>query len=117
MKTKFVTLAIGLLATTALWASDKPKAAADQTLTAGAYTATAKALVCDGCAAFIKETLEKNKALENVSVESKTKQVSFSVKKDATVKLADLQAVLKAAAGEMGMGADYTLANVKRKAA
>ena len=66
----------------------------------GAYQATVKAIVCDGCGEFIQ----------------KAKLVTFRVNDGATVKLGDLQKTLKASAAEMGMGADYTLHNVKKVA-
>jgi len=99
-----------------LSAADKPKtvaAAKDQTLAAGSYSATVKAIVCEGCAQFITETLKKNPALETISVDPKAKTVSFTVKKSATVKVSELQKALKLSAAEMGMGADYSLSDIK----
>lgn len=113
MKTIIATLLIGM--TLPVLAADKPKTATpDQTLSAGAYTATAKAIVCEGCGQFITDALKTNPSLENISVDVKTKSVNFQVKKDAKVKTSDLQRALKAKADEMGMGADYTLSGVKK---
>jgi hypothetical protein len=47
-----------------------------------------------------------------VKVDQDKKTVQFTVKKDATVKVSDLQKALKAAADRMGMGADYTLSDL-----
>ncbi len=88
---------------------------ADQVLGTGSYTANVKAIVCRGCGSLIKRTLEGMKEIESASVDQDAKTVEFAVKKDNTVKLSDIQAALKAAAEKMGMGADYTLSNVKAK--
>lgn len=82
-------------------------------LTAGKYSASVKAIVCGGCGPLIKETLQKMKEIDAVTVDSGKKTVQFAVKKDSTVKLSDLQKALKAASDTMGMGADYTLSDVK----
>ncbi len=90
-------------------------AAADETLSPGTYTANVKAIVCGGCGPLIKRTLEGMKEIQSASVDQKAKTVEFTVKKDNTVKVSDIQAALKAAADKMGMGADYTLSNVRVK--
>lgn len=82
-------------------------------LTAGTYTAKVQAIVCGGCGPAIKEALLSMKELDAVSVDSAKKTVQFSVKKNTTVKLSDIQKILKSAAAKMGMGADYTLSTVK----
>jgi copper chaperone CopZ len=82
-------------------------------LTAGTYTAKVKAIVCSGCPALIKQALEKMKEIDSVSVDSQKRTVQFTVKKSTTVKLSDLQKALKVAADRMGMGADYTLLDLK----
>ena len=87
---------------------------AAQILKAGAYSAKAKALVCEGCGPLIQQTLKKIPGLESIAVDPKTRMVQFRVKKDAKIDLADLQKNLKSAAREMGMGADYQLENLKR---
>lgn len=85
----------------------------DPLLTAGGYTATVPAFVCGGCAEWIQSKLTDVKSLKNISVDQKTREVRFVVKKGAKVKRSDIQAVLDAAAHEMGMGADYTLHDFK----
>lgn len=98
-------------------AADKLKAAAaEKALAPGAYTATVKAIVCEGCGRFIEETLKKNPQIDTTSVDPKAKTVSFIVKPGKPVKLSDLQAELKKSADLMGMGANYTLSDLKRKA-
>ncbi len=86
---------------------------APEVLKSGEYTATVKALVCGGCGPLVKQTMEGIKEIGPVSVDSAKKTVQFAVKKDATVKVADLQKALDGAAKKMGMGADYTLLDLK----
>jgi len=86
---------------------------APDVLKPGEYTASVKAIVCGGCASLIKQTMQGMKSIDAVSVDSAKKTVQFAVKKDATVKVADLQKALDAAAKNMGMGADYTLVDLK----
>lgn len=90
-------------------------AAAEDVLAAGAYTAKVKALTCAGCGPLVKKTLEGMKEIESATVDSKASTVQFVVKKDNTVKVADVQAALKVSADKMGMGADYTLSDIKAK--
>lgn len=104
-------VALGLL--TAAFAAPAVVRQNPDVLTAGTYTANVKALVCGGCGPLIKETLMSMKQLDAVSVDSAKKTVQFSVKKNTTVKLADIQKILNGAATKMGMGADYTLSSVK----
>jgi hypothetical protein len=95
-----------------------PSASAAQSaesLSAGTYVANVKAIVCSGCAPLIKETMENTKMIDSVLVDSKASTVQFQVKKDKIVKVSDLQKALNAAASKMGMGADYTLKNIKTK--
>lgn len=89
------------------WAA--PKKA--QTLKPGEYTATAKAVVCSACAAEIEKTLKAFPGVEGVTVAPEGGGVRFKVKK--SVKLDDLQKALKADSDKMGMGADYTLRDIK----
>jgi hypothetical protein len=86
---------------------------APEVLKTGEYTAKVKAITCGGCGPLIKKTMEGMKEIATVSVDSTSKTVQFAVKKDASVKLADLQKALDAAAKNMGMGADYTLLDLK----
>ncbi len=90
-------------------------AAAENVLAAGTYSAKIKALTCGGCGPLVKKTLEGMKEIESATVDSKASTVQFVVKKDATVKVADVQAALKDAAAKMGMGADYTLSDITKK--
>lgn len=80
-----------------------------QAMTAGEYSAKVKAIVCSGCVPIIEKTMREFPGIESVSVEQETSTVRFTVKKGARVNLAKLQETLKAAAGTMGMGADYRL--------
>lgn len=89
------------------WAA--PKKA--QTLKPGKYNATAKAVVCSACAAEIEKTLKGFPGVEGVTVVPEGGGVRFKVKK--AVKLDDLQKALRADSDKMGMGADYTLRDIK----
>jgi len=102
---------LGLL--TAAFAAPAIVQKSQDLLTAGTYTANVKALVCGGCGPLVKETLMSMKQLDAVSVDSAKQTVQFTVKKNATVKMADIQKALDGAAAKMGMGADYTLSSVK----
>jgi hypothetical protein len=81
----------------------------------GTYTAKVKAIVCEGCGPMIQKTLQNFKEIEAVSVDQKSRTVQFSVKKDSMTTLVNLQKALDTAAKRMGMGADYTLSDVKPK--
>jgi hypothetical protein len=89
--------------------------AAENVLSAGTYTAKVKALVCRGCGPLVKKTMEGLKAIEAASVDQQTSTLEFKVKKDNSIKVSEIQTALKAAADKMGMGADYTLSDVKAK--
>ncbi len=107
----FVTVAI--LAMLAMVAAPIMARQSKDVLTAGKYSAKVKAIVCGGCGPLIKQTLQKMKELDAVTVDQEKKTVQFSVKKDGTVKVAELQKALKAASDQMGMGADYTLSDIQ----
>lgn len=79
----------------------------------GEYTAKVKAIVCGGCGPLIVKTMRAMKEIDSVTVDSEKMTVQFVVKKDQTLKMADLQKALKAAADQMKMGADYTLSDLK----
>jgi hypothetical protein len=81
----------------------------------GTYTAKVKAIICGECGPLIQKTLQNFKELEAVTVDQKSSTVQFSVKKDSMTTLGDLQKALDTAAKRMGMGADYTLSDVKPK--
>jgi hypothetical protein len=77
--------------------------------------AKVKAIVCEGCGPLIQKTLQNFKELEAVTVDQKNKTVQFSVKKKSTVAVSNIQKALDAAAKLMGMGADYSLSDLKAK--
>jgi len=83
------------------------------TLNPGTYTAKVKAIVCGGCGPLIEKTLQGMKEIEKAKVDQAKATLQFSVKNGATIKTSDLQKALKAAADKMGMGADYTLSDLK----
>lgn len=87
-----------------------------QTLATGRYTAKVKALVCGACAKKIMETARTFPGIENMSVDQKTSTLNFAVAPDAHIDVAKLQAALKAASDEMGMGADYSLSDIRKAA-
>ncbi len=86
---------------------------APKTLAAGKYSAHVKALVCEGCAANVEQTLKTFKGLDGVSVDQAKSEVAFEVEKGAKVSVAKLQKALKASSEQMGMGADYTLRDIR----
>jgi hypothetical protein len=85
------------------------------TLAPGTYVAKVKAIVCEGCGPLIQKTLQNFKELEAVTVDQKNKTVQFSVKKGGTATVSTLQKALDAAAKSMGMGANYSLLDLKAK--
>ena len=103
-----------VVATSTFAAPAKTKSGGLKEVGPGAYQATVKAIVCDGCGDFIQKTMSQHEGIESVVVDQKAKLVNFRVKDGAKVKLAELQTALKASADKMGMGADYTLANLKK---
>lgn len=82
-----------------------------QVLKEGHYTAKLKPFVCSGCPAFVEKAMAEINGIDSVAVEGAT--VHFTVKKGAAVNLADLQKNLKTYADKMGMGADYSLSDIK----
>ncbi len=94
----------------------RPKTATESKadfLAVGAYTAKVKPFVCGGCAEWVKERLMSISGLSNVKVEQSTARVEFTLDKPVSRKL--IQKTLDGAAHEMGMGADYTLGDLKPK--
>ena len=102
------------LAVTASVFAAPPKTSGLKELGPGAYQATVKAIVCDGCGDFIQKTISQHEGIESVVVDQKAKRVTFRVKDASRVKVAELQTALKASADKMGMGADYQLKDIKR---
>jgi hypothetical protein len=84
-------------------------------LMTGTYAAKVKAIVCGMCGPLIQKTLQDFKEVEAVTVDQKNSTVQFSIKKSGMINLSSLQKALDAAAKSMGMGADYTLSDVKPK--
>ena len=115
VKRALLGVVVGLALIATVGAVSGAAAADDQVLTAGTYTANVKAIVCGGCGSLIKKTIEALKPIQSATVNQDAKTVEFVVKKDNSIKLSEVQTALKAAAGKMGMGADYTLSNVKAK--
>ncbi len=113
IRTSFLPLLAAFVLVSMIAALPAAAQKAPDVLKSGEYTATVKAMVCGGCASLVKQTMRENKNIDAVSVDSAKNTVQFSVKKDATVKVADLQKALDAAAKNMGMGADYTLMDLK----
>lgn len=98
-----------------LMAAPKPVVkVGDDLLSPGRYSGTIKSFVCGGCAEWVQTKLSAVKVLEDVTADQKTRGVQFTVKKEAKVKQSDIQKVLDAAAKEMGMGADFTLTELKK---
>lgn len=101
-----------LLSSTAAVAAPVKKAAP---LAPGTYGATLPAFVCGGCTEWVQSHLEKDKRLTAVAVDPATRALSFRVKPGATVTAAEIQKALDAAATQMGMGADYTMTELKAR--
>jgi hypothetical protein len=112
-KTRRFTAAAALILLALMVAAPIAVSQSDDVLKPGAYTAKVKAIVCGGCGPLIQKTMTGMKEIEAVSVDQANKTVKFAVKKDTTLKVTELQKALKAAADKMGMGADYTLSELK----
>lgn len=82
-------------------------------LGAGTYTATVKALVCEACGPKVVETLSSVPGIADVSVDQAKSQLTFAVKKGSKINVASLQKKLKAVSDQMGMGADYSLRDIR----
>lgn len=79
----------------------------------GAYSAKVKALVCMGCGPFVEEALGGVPGIESAAVDQKKSEVVFRVKKGSQVPMADIKKALKASQERMGMGADFTLSELR----
>ncbi|TXH29781.1 MAG: hypothetical protein E6Q99_00260 [Elusimicrobia bacterium] len=84
-------------------------------LAPGGYGATLPAFVCGGCAEWVQGHLAKDKRLTGVAVDPASRALTFRVKPGAPVTAAELQKALDAAATQMGMGADYTMTELKAR--
>lgn len=93
--------------------ADKSAPSQDASLKGGAYTAQIKALVCAGCAPLVEKTFRSLKEIGPVHVDTKEHRVHFSVKEGASIKLSAIQSALNQAADQMGMGADFSLSDLK----
>jgi hypothetical protein len=115
----FATAALVLLNFGILFAQHQHSSEADTQskgmLMPGTYTARVKAIVCGECVPQIQKALQNFKELEAVTVDKKSSIVQFSVKRGSMTTQSDLQKALNTAAKRMGMGADYTLSDVKPK--
>lgn len=105
----FVTMAAAVM-------SPGATAAEDQILRAGSYTAQVAAIPCEGCPPIIESTMLAQPGIVSAKADQKTSTLVFTVKPEARVKVSDLQKALKAASDQMGMGADYSLKNIKKAA-
>ena len=114
MKTVMAGLVLAALAATHGFAATAAGKGAKEVLKAGAYTATVAALPCGACPPEVEKALKTFPGIEGVSVSQEKSTVSFKIKKGASVKVSKLQAALKAASDKMGMGADYSLRDLKR---
>lgn len=113
MKTLMAALALAALATTQGFAGTPAGKGAKGVLKEGSYTAKVAALACEACPPAVEKALKAFPGIEGVSVAREKSTVKFTVKKGASVKAVKLQAALKAASDEMGMGADYSLRDLK----
>lgn len=113
MKTVIAGLVLAAFAATHGIAATTAGKGAKGVLKEGAYTATVAALVCGACPPQVEKTLKTFPGIEGVSVSQEKSTVSFTVKKGALVKEAKLQMTLKAASSKMGMGADFSLRDLK----
>ncbi|MBI4396582.1 MAG: cation transporter [Elusimicrobia bacterium] len=87
--------------------------ASDQVLGPGRYRARIKSVPCGGCASLIEKTMGENKGVKSAKVDMESQTLTFTVKKNVSLKLSDLQKELDAAAATMGMGADYGLYEIE----
>lgn len=114
MKKVMVALVMAALAATQGFAASAAGKGAKGVLKGGSYTATVAGMVCGACPPQVEKTLKTFPGIEHVAVSQEKSSVSFAVKKGASVKEAKLQAALKSASSKMGMGADYSLSDIKR---
>lgn len=105
--------AVALLASACFAAAPKAKAK-PVTMKEGRYTAQVKAIICGACAPKILETVKGFPGIEGAEVDRDKSQLTFTVKAGSKVSFDKLQAKLKAASDDMGMGADYTLHDLKK---
>lgn len=85
-----------------------------QTLSSGYYTAKIGAITCGGCGPTIEKTMGQVPGIGAAQVDAKAGTVRFAVLVNKEVSVANLQKALGASADQMGMGADYTLIDIKK---
>lgn len=113
MKKTAIGLLVAGLAVAQGFAANTASKSSKTILKAGSYSAQIKGLTCSACAPAVEKTMKAFPGLEGVSVSQEKSAARFSVKTGATVNVAKLQAALKSASDEMGMGADYSLRDIK----
>lgn len=86
---------------------------AKKVLGSGTYKATVMALVCSACGPKVVETMKMVPGISDASVDQATSQLTFVVKSGAKVNVASIQKKLKDVSSKMGMGADYSLRDIK----
>jgi hypothetical protein len=92
----------------ALWADPAVK-----TLTTGYYEALVKAIPCDCCKDHLEETIRNTDGIGAAQYNDAEGTVRFTVMKGKTLSLPQLTESLQQAQEQMGMGADYTLSEIK----
>ena len=86
----------------------------DLVLQAGKYTARVTAIPCEGCPPVIEQTMLAQPGIASAKADQKTSTLVFTVKPDARVNVLAVQKALKIASDQMGMGADYSLKDIKK---
>ncbi len=114
MKKAMMALILAAWAATPGFAANAPGKGAKGILKEGSYTAKVTGLLCAACPPEVEKTLRAFPGIEGVSVSPEKSMVRFKIKKGFSAKTAKLQAALKAASDKMGMGADYSLRDLRR---
>ncbi len=114
MKKVMSALVMAALAATQGFAATVASKGTKGVLKAGSYSAKVAALVCPACPPEVEKTLKTFPGIERITVSQEKSTASFKIKKGSSVNEAKLQAALKAASDKEGMGADYSLSDLKR---
>lgn len=114
MKKVMTALVLAALAATQGFAANAHGKGTKGILKEGSYSAQVTGLLCSACPPEVEKALKSFPGVEGVTVSQEKSTVTFKVKKGAALKAAKLQAALKAASDKMGMGADYSLRDLKR---
>jgi hypothetical protein len=112
MNRKVLLGGLAVLASAALALGAAPQG--DPVLLTGKYTAQVTAIPCEGCPPVIEQTMLAQPGIATAKADQKTSTLTFTIKPDAQVNVSDLQKALKAASDQMGMGADYSLKDIKK---